>query len=297
MNKHIISVLTAGALWGLMGLFTRALSSFGFSSTSAILLRCGVAAILFGITAAVTDPKQFRVKLKDIWCFLGSGICSLLFFTYCYFEAISRMSLSTAAILLYTAPTIVMLLSAVFFKEKITPIKLAALVLAFIGCCLVSGLGQGEQALSLDGLLFGLGSGVGYALYSIFARCSLNRGYSSTTVNFYSCLLAALGSAVIWGVEEPMLALTGSWQTLLISLAMGGISCYLPYLFYTYSLTGLETGRASILSSFEPVVATLVGIIIFREPLTLMSALGVICVLGAVVLLNMRRKSAAEKAK
>ena len=74
------------------------------------------------------------------------------------------MSLSTAAILLYTAPTIVMLLSALFFKEKITPIKLAALVMAFAGCCLVSGLGQGENALSLGGLLFGLGSGVGYAL-------------------------------------------------------------------------------------------------------------------------------------
>lgn len=295
MKKHIAAVLTAGALWGLMGLFTRSLAQFGISSTGAILLRCGVAALCFGITAAVTDPKQFRVKLKDIWCFIGSGICSLLFFTYCYFEAITRMSLSTAAILLYTAPTIVMLLSALFFKEKITPIKLAALVMAFAGCCLVSGLGQGENALSLGGLLFGLGSGVGYALYSIFARCALNRGYHSNTINFYSCLLAALGSAVIWGVKEPVHALTGSWQTLLLSLAMGAVSCYLPYLFYTYSLTGLETGRASILSSFEPVVATLVGIIVFREKLTLMSAAGVLCVLGAVVLLNLRQKAKATE--
>jgi len=69
---------------------------------------------------------------------------------------------------------------------------------------------------------------------------------------------------------------------------MGAVSCFLPYLFYTYGLSGLETGRASILASFEPVVATLVGIVVFRERPTLMSAAGVLCVLGAIVLLNLR---------
>lgn len=295
MQKHMISVLAAGALWGLMGLFTRGLATFGIGSTGAILLRCGVAAILFGITILVTGPKQFKVKPRHFWCFFGSGVCSLLFFTYCYFEAIARMSLSAAAILLYTAPTIVMLLSAVFFKEKITPVKLVALVLAFAGCCLVSGLGMGDSALSATGLLFGLGAGVGYALYSIFARCALDRGYSSNTVNFYSCLLAALGAAIIWGVEEPVAALTGGWQSLLLSLGMGSISCYLPYLLYTYGLSGMETGRASILSSLEPVVATLAGIIVFHEPMTVMSACGVLCVLAAVVLLNLKPKKPAPQ--
>lgn len=288
MQKHVISVLTAGALWGLMGFFTRSLAEYGISSTGAILLRCGVAAICFGLTILITGPGQFKVKPRHFWCFFGSGVCSLLFFTYCYFEAITLMSLSTAAILLYTAPTIVMLLSAVFFKEKITPVKLAALVLAFAGCCLVSGMGMGESALTLTGLLYGLGAGLGYALYSIFARCALNRGYSSSTVNFYSCLLAALGAALIWGVEEPVAALTGGPVCLILSLAMGAVSCYLPYLLYTYGLTGLETGRASVLSSFEPVMATLVGIIVFHEPMTAMSACGVLCVLAAIVLLNVK---------
>ncbi len=287
MRKHVIAVLAAGALWGLMGLFTRGLTAFGVSSRGAIFLRCGVAAICFGLTILITGPAQFKVKPKHFWCFFGSGVCSLLFFTYCYFEAITIMDLSTAAILLYTAPTIVMLLSAVFFQEKITPIKLAALVLAFVGCVLVSGVG-GEKGLTLVGLLYGLGAGVGYALYSIFARCALNRGYSSSTVNFYSCLLAALGAACIWGVGEPVGALVAEPIAILLALAMGGISCYLPYLLYTWGLTGLETGRASVLSSFEPVMATIVGIVVFHEPLTLMSAAGIVAVLGAVVLLNVK---------
>ena len=105
MQKYTASVITAGCLWGLMGLFTRTLATYGVDSTGAIVLRCGIAALLFAVTLLVRDSKQFRIRLKDIWCFIGTGICSLLFFTYCYFQAITIMDLSTAAVLLYTAPS------------------------------------------------------------------------------------------------------------------------------------------------------------------------------------------------
>ena len=185
MQKYTASVIAAGCLWGLMGLFTRTLATYGVDSTGAIVLRCGIAALLFAVTLLVRDPKQFRIRLKDIWCFIGTGICSLLFFTYCYFQAITIMDLSTAAVLLYTAPSIVMILSLILFHERITVQKLIALVLAFAGCCLVSLVG-GEHKLSTVGILYGLGAGFGYALYSIFARYALDRGYSSNTINFYS---------------------------------------------------------------------------------------------------------------
>jgi DME family drug/metabolite transporter len=131
MKKHILSILTAGCLWGLMGLFTRNMASLGFSSPGTLIIRCGIACISFGIMMLVCNPKLFRIKFKDIWCFLGAGLCSLLFFTYCYFQAISLMSLSAAAILLYTAPSIVMVMSLFIFKEKLTRVKIVALLLAF----------------------------------------------------------------------------------------------------------------------------------------------------------------------
>ena len=296
MKKYVISVLAAGCLWGFMGFFTRTLAGIGVDSTGAILLRCAIAAMLFAATILLTDPRQFRVKPKDFWCFFGSGVCSLLFFTYCYFQAITLMSLSTAAILLYTAPSIVMVLSLFLFKEKITVRKLLALVLAFAGCCLVSGIVSSEKALTATGLLYGLGSGVGYALYSIFARFALDRGYTSNTVNFYSCLLASIGAGLIWGVSEPVGAMFSAWGNFGLCVAAGLITCYLPYLLYTYGLTGLETGKASILASVEPVVATLVGIFVFHESMTLMSAAGVLCVLFAVALLNLKQKTPEPKA-
>ena len=287
MKKYIAAVLGAGFCWGFMGVFTRHLADYGIDSTGAIIVRCSIAALCFGILILCTGAKQFKVKLRDVWCFLGSGLLSLLFFTFCYFNAINLMSLSTSAILLYTAPTIVMLLSAVLFKEKLTAQKLIAVVLAFAGCCLVSGITGGVK-ISLQGLLFGLGSGLGYALYTIFSRFALMRGYSSSTVNFYSCLLAALGALCIWGPHGTFAAMVSSPMAVVWCLAVGAVSCFVPYLLYTFSLTGLENGKASVLSSVEPVVATLLGVLLYRERMTVPALCGVLLVLGAVVLLNIK---------
>jgi len=284
MKKSTLFVLAAGLLWGFMGFFVRKLELLGISSTGAVTLRCSAATICFALTILLKDPKLFIVKWRHCWCFIGSGIFALLFFTYCYFTSMSYIDLSTAAILLYTAPSMVMVMSFFLFKEKITVLKLVALLMAFFGCCLVGGVGKGD--VPLKGLLLGLGSGLGYALFSIFARCAMNRGYSSLTVNFWSCLLAGAGAMMIWHPAPTLSVCFASAGNFALCAAMGAISCYLPYMFYTKALEGMETGRASILASLEPVVASLVGILIFREPMSFASGCGVAFVLGAIVVLN-----------
>ena len=82
-----------------------------------------------------------------------------------------------------------------------------------------------------------------------------------------------------------------SWANAGLCVLAGLVTCYLPYLLYTFGLTGLETGRASILASVEPVVATLLGVLVYHEKLSLTGALGILCVLAAVVLLNRKEKA------
>lgn len=293
MKKYPAFVLLAGALWGFMGFFVEHLAEIGIDSTGAVMVRCAVAAVCFGLTLLAKDRKLLKVRLKDAWCFFGSGILALLFFTYCYFTSMNYINMSTAAILLYTAPPIVMIISRFTFGEAFSRSKLIAVVMAFVGCCLVSGIGTG-QGISTVGLLLGLGSGLGYALYSIFARCALDRGYDSLTVNFYSCALAAVGAMLIWGPTETFRICFSAPGNALWCFATGFVSCFLPYLFYTYGLTGMETGRASIMASVEPVVATLVGVFIFGQRLSLMSACGVVLVLGAIVVLNIKKEKCVK---
>jgi drug/metabolite transporter (DMT)-like permease len=250
------------------------------------MVRCSVACAAFAATLLAKDRRLFRLQLRHLWLFAGAGICSLLFFTYSYFQCISMTSLSTAAILLYTAPSMVMLMSLAIFHERLTAAKLAALAMAFAGCALVSGL-SGGGAITARGVVYGLCAGFGYALYSIFARLLLNRGYDGRTINFYAMLFAFAGACIIWDASEPAALMVSSAGSLLWSLGSGIISCYLPYLLYTYGMTKVETGKASVMASTEPVVATLMGALIYREKMPLLSILGVLLVIGTVFVLNM----------
>lgn len=287
-NRYVVSVILAGSLWGFMGFFRRTLDSMGISAVGCIAVRCVFAALLFGIVLLVRDREAFKFKLRDAWIFFGSGIVSLLIFGVCYFKAMDYMSLSAAAILLYTAPCFVILFSALLFKEKLTGQKFFAMLLAFAGCCLVSGIGGGAHITPI-GLALGLASGVCYALYSIFSRFALNRGYSSLTINFYSCLLAAIGATIIGGTDYVSI-ICASVPDFGFAVATGLVTCFLPYLLYTRGLVGLENGKASIMASIEPVVATVVGVVIYNEALTALSTLGIALVLAAIVLLNVKVK-------
>jgi len=283
-----LSVLAAGALWGLMGLFVRRLSAAGLTSLEITQLRITGGLFFTGLYLLLFRRALFRVRLRDLWCFAGTGIGSLLFFSYCYFRTILLTSLSTAGVLLYTAPVFVMLMSAVFFREKLTARTLAALAMAVAGCVLVSGVGTGEP-LPARGLLLGLGSGLGYALYSIYGRCAINRGYGSLTITFYTFAFCAAGCAPLcgWGRLASVMASDASlW---LWALSLSFVTGFAAYLLYTWGLERIESSRASILASVEPVVGTLVGIFVYGEALRPAAAAGVALVLGAVAVLSARK--------
>ena len=287
MQKYTASVITAGCLWGLMGLFTRTLATYGVDSTGAIVLRCGIAALLFAVTLFVRDPKQFRIRLKDIWCFIGTGICSLVFFNYCYFNAIQQTSLAVAALLLYTAPVFVMLMSLLCFGEAFTRTKALALLLTFSGCACVTGVFGSSLTLTLSGLLYGLGSGFGYALYSIFGKYAV-RKYSSLTITAYTFYLALAASWPLADFDYQRLAAI-DMPSIVSALGLGLLCAVLPYLLYTKGLEQIEAGQASILATIEPFVAAAVGVIFFAEALTPVKIIGMGLIFAAIAVLNIRR--------
>ena len=286
-----VLIILAGVLWGSMGIFVRTLTGYGFDSLQSALLRLGSAAILMGLFLLKKDPAAFCIALKDLPWFLGIGLCSMLLMNYSYFRAISLTTMSVAAILLYTAPIMVTLMSALFFKEKLTARKLLALALAFAGCILVSGLG-GEGRVTPLGIAMGLLSGLSYGLYSIFGVVLLKK-YKPFTVTFYAFLVSALGSLLLADPAKTFTIIASAeslWKLLIIILLTGLITAVLPYLFYTLGLQGTEAGKASIMASAEPMVATVFGIVIYHEKLSLLSFGGILLILTAITLLNLADK-------
>lgn len=139
MKKAYLQIIAAAALWGCIGLFLKLLTAAGLTSMQGVALRSVVGVVFYGLFLFFTDRTALFIVPRDWYYFFGTGVCSLLFFNWCYFSAITRSSMSVAAVLLYTSPVFVTLMSALFFREKITPVKTAALAVTFAGCVLVTG--------------------------------------------------------------------------------------------------------------------------------------------------------------
>ncbi len=277
-------IIAAGICWGIIGLFSRQLAEFGFSPVQITFGRSLVtAAAMIAGMAAAGRRQELAIDKKDIWMFLGTGWCSIVFFNICYFTAIELTTLSMAAILLYTAPSIVMVLSVILFKERFTAMKAVCLVLAFAGCVLVSGLGVGQ--VNVPGILAGLGAGFGYALYSIFARYALVK-YTPFTVTTWTFIVASAGLAGFCGLPSMVHHAVSASSVVILFVLLGLVSTALPFMLYTLGLGKMDAGKASILASVEPLTSTIVGTAVFSESLTAVGVIGMACILGAVVLLN-----------
>ena len=188
-----------------------------------------------------------------------------------------------AAVLLYLAPSFVVLASAVLWKTPLTKGKIAALCVALLGCIMVSGMLGGDMTASWAGISLCVASGMCYASYTVFSHYGLAH-YESYTMIYWTFLVAGLGS-VFFADLPSLLPVFRQPKGAIGGICVVIVATVLPYLFYTKGLEGVESGRASIITNIEPVVETLVGITVFPEALPRWPVLGVGCVIGCVALL------------
>lgn len=284
-----IYVLLGASLWGIIGIFVDELSQAGFTSLQIVALRVVTAAVMLVLYLVVTNPKLLKIDFKDSFSFIGTGIFSIVFFNWCYFTAIEEVSLSIAVILLYTGPAFVTLLSWILFKEPMTRRKMGALLLTLLGCALViKAIPISDQRISLFGFLVGLGSGFGYALYSIFGKHALKK-YESLTVITYTFVFASAVMLPLSGITIEAGQLASSYVWMLI-LGLGFFPTALAYLLYTTGLSMVESSRASITATIEPVVATLLGVFVLNEILTGYQVVGILLVLVAVIAIQFKKR-------
>ena len=281
-------VLLGASLWGIIGLFIDELSQLGFTALQIVTLRVVSAAIMLTLYLALTNPNLLKIDFRDSLSFIGTGIFSIVFFNWAYFTAIEEVSLSIAVILLYTGPAFVTLLSWIFFNEPMTRRKVGALVVTLVGCALVIRLLPiGDERISWYGFLVGIGSGFGYALYSIFGKHALKK-YESLTVITYTFVFASVVMLPLSGFTIEAGQLAGGYVWMQI-LGLGFFPTALAYMLYTTGLSMVESSRASITATVEPVVATLLGMLVFNEMLTAYQVLGILLVLVAVVLIQLKK--------
>ncbi len=289
-------IVIAAALWGTMGLFTRKMTEIGFSTLQLVFMRASLTAAVLLLYLLFFDRNKLKIKLKDVWIFILAGLVSVVLFQHCYTSAIMAGSISIAATLLYTAPIFVTVISAVLFKEKITPIKIIALVTAFTGCVLVSGITDSGTSLTATALFLGIASGFTYGLYSIFTKIGL-RHYSPLTFTFYTFLTATIVLIPLCDAGTMITVASSSATAAFIPAVFGIVTSVIPYICFTCGLKYIDAGKANITATIEPAVATLTGVFVFNERLGISATAGIALVLLSAVMLNLPQRHTNNTSK
>lgn len=288
-----VAVLLAASLWGCIGIFTRNMLTLGFTSVQIVAVRAFITVIIMFLTILLTDRSLLKVRIRDLWMFFGTGICSFLFFNICYMSSIGENSLSVACILMYTSPIWVAALSIPLFREKLSAVKVISFILCFGGCIMVCL--SNSLKLTKIGLVFGLLSGIGYALYSIFGKYAAAK-YHTVTVTFYTFLFASIGALPICELRG-LTGLLANGKNILLIVGVAVISTLLPYLLYTFGLSRIGAGKASVISILEPAVASTVGALFFKEHMGVLGFIGIIAVMAGLVYLEIGKPLPSLKRK
>ena len=276
-----IFVLAAAVMWGSIGIFLRRLQAAGLSSIEVLQTRATTGFVFTGVFLLLFKRGAFRIRLKDLWCFLGTGVGALFLTSYFYFQGISLSSMAVMAALLYTAPAFVIILCRFLFREKLTKAKLLAILMTLLGVILVSGVGT-DMAISLKVLLYGLGSGFCYCMYSVYSRFAIERDYDTWTITFYTMLFCAMACAAFCPWPHFCAVLCAEPTLIGWGFANGLVTAFGAFGLYTLGLSGMQTGSAALTASLEPVAATVFGAALFHETVSLWQSIGIVLVLGGI---------------
>lgn len=292
----IILVLAAGLLWGFSGFFVNHLKVRGVESAQISVMRLGFTFIMMALWALIFKRDVFVTKKRCVKYFIGGGL-GMVGSSIFYFYAILMTSMSVAAVLMYTAPIIVVVLSIFVFREHLTLLKSVCCIASFLGAGLVSGILSGVGNVSVPGLLFGCAAGFSYACYSIFSSLALMRGAKPLSITVYSFGFAALAMLPFGQLPSLIEKIAKDPVIVLLALAQAVVSCLAPYVLYTIGLKYTDASNASIMSTVELVAATVIGFFAFGEAVSMPAVIGIVLVIGSVVMLNVKIPEIKRKAK
>ena len=290
-RKGALLIILAGTCWGVISIFINYLSAAGLGEMQISFLRQFFAVLVFSLIILIRDRSKFRIPVRDLGLLMLVGFINGVLFNFLYFYTIVHSRASIAVVLLYTSPVFVIILAGIFFKEKITKNKFIALLLTVAGCVFVTGvLGEGytpPPAAILTGVLTGLA----YALNNILTSAAVKRN-DPLTVTLYTLVFSFMFLIPFSGMKSLTALCRANPMILAVAFLMCLVTAVLAQYFFSVGLKLIESGKAAIYGATEPIVGSLVGIIIFREESNLMKIIGIIMVIAAILLIG---KSDAEQ--
>ena len=281
-NQHgaKLRLIFAMAMFGTLGLFIRAIP---LPSSVIALVRGAVgAAFLLAVCAMRKTPPDKRAIGRNLKYLIPCGV-AMGFNWILLFEAYRYTTVAVATLCYYLSPVIILLLSPVLLKEKLTALKAGCIALALGGMFLVSGVVQsGGTGFNATGILLGLGAAVLYACIVLLSKqlrdissydtTIMELGISAVVMLVYNLMTVDLSALTCTPIGFASLAVVAIFHT--------GVC----YALYFGSIAVLPAQTSALFSYIDPVVAILLSALLLREPMDVLSAIGAVLILGSTLL-------------
>lgn len=292
MNKYKLELIGSMLLFGSIGIFVK---NIEFTSVQIALGRAIIGALflfIFSIISKKTTSKEL-IKSNILILILG-GICLSINWIF-LFEAYKYTAISSATICYYLAPIIVMFLSPIIFKEKLTVVKIVCILSAMVGMLCVIGVGNSSGSNNFVGILYALAAACLYSCVIILNK--FLKDMSGLQSAFIELSIASL-FLIPYVYFTDGISFSGvSSISIVLLLIIGIVHTGIAYLFYFNSIQNLESQTVAIYSYVDPISAIIMSSLLLGEKMTFLQVIGGILIIGSTFINEIFAKKLSRELK
>ncbi len=290
LNRGYAIALIGVTLWSTTGIFISYLfKHYPLSPMTLAFWRNIFVVISLGLGLLIFRRNFFKIEKRDRWFLLLYGLSlSLMNGLWTFSVAYNGAAVST--VLVYASPGLTAIAGKFIFKERLTWIRILAVVASMIGCVLVARAIDPEQwTLNSVGIIIGVGSAFSFTLYSVMGKIVFHRQINSWGATWYAFVIAMLVFAFTQ-TGDTVLSLGTHFDGWLILIVLAVIPTLGGFGLYTASLGYLPAGTANLIAVLEPVLTSILAFFLLGETLLPVQLLGAAFIVGSVVSLRLEEQ-------
>ncbi|WP_405203140.1 DMT family transporter [Dokdonia sp. LLG6352-1] len=293
-KRHLAFLAAFGAsfIYGVNHTLAKDLMPTYIEAYGFIMLRVLGAAILFWITSLFLPSE--KIDPKDWWRIILCALFGMTINMLMFFKGLQLSTPINSSVVITLSPVILLILSALFLKEKITWLKASGIAIGLVGALILILFGAKTQAnapnIPLGNTLFIINA-IAYSVYLILVK-PLTAKYASVTLMKWFFLIAVFTNAPIalpQFLEVQWSSLPPSVIGVMLFVVIG--TTYLTYLFNVFALRQLKPSTIGAFIYLQPLIATLVAIILGADTLTTIRVVAASLIFLGVYLSTKRKKA------
>jgi drug/metabolite transporter (DMT)-like permease len=287
-----LKLLMTAVFWGGTFIAGRAISST-VGPFSAALMRFIIASACLLWLTKTTEGRFPRMKRSQIVPVLLLGVSGIFAYNAFFFKGLQHIEASRASLIIANNPILIALFSAIFFKERLTPLKIVGILLSVSGAVVVITKGQiltiFQESVGM-GELYIFGCVVSWVAYSLIGKIVLRR---LSPLQSVTCAVLA-GSAMLLfpayreGIVHQLPRY--GWLEWGSFAYLGICGTVLGFVWYYQGIQAIGPTKAGLFINFVPVSAILLAFFLLDEPITSSLIFGGLLVSSGVYLTNKRTK-------